>query len=273
MRKLILVGALLFFIVSSAVAADSCKETVSAREAFMSGAITVKGEGASPQGPFTLAQKRIMALRAARGASMREAATVLDGVAVTGETTVLNAAVASDIVRTSAEGIVKGAVIVKEDYDMASGAASVYLSVPMEAVSGAIVPQLSSILPDAPIYNPDMNASTDRYDGLVVDARGLGLKPALLNRLMSARGEIIYDPSRVSRKALSEHGPAVYTNDAAAAKGMLAKRGSLKPLVVKASAVSRSTDAELGPIEAGAVFFSNRYTSFLEAARVVFVLD
>ena len=273
MRKLFLFVMTLLLTAMPALASETCQETSSAQEALMSGAITVKGEGASSQGLFTLAQKRIMALRAARTGALKEAAVILDGVTVFGETTVLNAAAGSDTVKTSAEGIVKGAVVVKEEYDMTTGAASVYLSVPMEAVSGAILPQLSSILPDSPMYNPALNATTGRYDGLVVDARGLGLKPALLNRLVTAKGEVIYDPSKSSQKALSEHGAAVYASDAGEAKGMLAKRGAVKPLVVKASAVARSTDAELGPIEAGAVFFSNRYTSFLESARVVFVLD
>ena len=273
MRKLLLLAALLFFIVSSATADDSRQETLNARDAFMRGAITVKGEGASPQGLFTQAQKRIMALRAARAGALREAAEILDGVTVAGETTVLNAAAEADTVRTSAEVIIKGATVVKEEYDLSTGAAFVYLSVPMEAVAAAILPQLSSFLPNAPMYNPALNASTGRYDGLAVDARGLGLKPALLNRIVTAKGEVIYDPSKATQKALSEHGPAVYANAVAAAKELLAKKGSVKPLVVKASAVARSTDAELGPIEAGAVFFSNQYTGFLEAARVVFVLD
>ena len=123
------------------------------------------------------------------------------------------------------------------------------------------------------MYDTDMNARTDRYDGVIVDARGLGLKPALLNRVLTNKGEVIYDPSKASQKALAEHGSAAYANDVAQARTILSKRGSLKALIVKAKGVAGSTDAELGPIEAGAVFFSNRYTSFLGAARVVYVLD
>jgi len=273
MKKLIIIAALLLVCAATSIAADAYKETSKPQDALLSGAITVKGEGASPQGLFTQAQKRIMALRAAKAVALREAAEILDGVTLTGDTTVLNASASSDVVRTSVEGVIRGAVVLSEEYDPETGAASVVLSVPMGAVAAAILPQMSGFNDGAPAYGTTMNASTARYDGLVVDARGTGLRPALMNRLVTSGGEVVYDPSKASQKALSERGPAAYTNDVGKAKAILAKMGSSLPLVVKARAASGSTDAELGPIEAGAVFFSNQHTGFLQAARVVFVLD
>jgi len=273
MKKLFLLAALLFMCAAPSMAVDAFQETAMPQDALLSGAITVKGEGASPQGLFTQAQKRIMALRAAKAVAFREAAEILDGVTLTGDTTVLNASASSDVVRASVEGVIRGAVVLSEEYDPETGAASVFLSVPMGAVAASILPQMSSISPGASMYNTSMNATTARYDGLVVDARGTGLRPALMNRLVTAGGEVVYDPSKASQKALSEYGPAAYTNDVAKAKALLAKRGSSQPLVVKARGTASSTDAELGPIEAGAVFFSNQHTGFLQAARVVFVLD
>jgi hypothetical protein len=273
MKKLLF--ATLFFLCSfSTVWAQSApKETRDVQEAFVNGAIVVKGEGASPQGLFTQAQKRIMALRAAKAVALREAAEILDGVTVTGDTTVLNAAAESDVVRTSAEGIIKGALVVNEEYDPVSGMAAIHLSVPMQGVAGVLVPELSGLMPRMPQYRPSSAATTAGYDGLVVDVRGLLFKPALLNRIVTGSGEAVYDPSKADPKALAENGGAAYTNGVAEAKAILAKRGSVNPLVVKASGVAGSTDAELGQIEAGAVFYSNQTTNFLGAAKVVFVLD
>lgn len=241
--------------------------------AFAAGAIVVKGEGAAPEGPFTRAQKRIMALRAAKAVALREAFEMLDEVTVTGETTVMNAASESDVISTAAEGVVRGAAVVREEYDPAAGLAVVYISVPMAGAAGSLMPSVAGLVPDMPAYSPPMSASTARYDGVIIDARGRRLKPALVNRIVSKKGEVIYDPSKVAPGVLAARGGAGYTNDVAKAKAILAERGSSNPLVVKASGVSRSTDAELGPIEAGAVFFANQATGFFGQARVVFVLD
>jgi hypothetical protein len=273
MRKLLITTLLFLCSVAPVWAQSAPRETTDATDAFVGGAIVVKGEGASPQGLFTQAQKRIMALRAAKAVALREAAEILDGVTVSGETTVLNAAAESDIVRTSAEGIIKGASVVNEEYDPVSGMAAIHLSVPMQGVAGALIPQLSGLMPQMPQYRPASVASTAGYDGLVVDVRGLPFKPALFNRIVTAGGEAVYDPSKADPKALAENGGAAYTNGVAEAKAILVKRGSSNPLVVKASGVAGSTDAELGPIEAGAVFYSNQTSNFLGAAKVVFVLD
>lgn len=269
MRKLLLL-TLLFLLAAFPARGETPRETRDAQEAFVNGAIVVKGEGASPQGFFTVAQKRIMALRAAKAGAFRETAEILDGVTVSGDTTVLNASAESDVVRTSAEGIVKGATVIKEEYDPATGTAAVYLSVPMQGVAAALAPQFSSLVSAAPAYSPGMNASTAGYDGLIVDVRGHKFKPALFNRLLSKNGEALFDPARAGA---SGGAMAAYTNSLTDARAILAKKGSANPLIVKASGVAASTDAELGPIEAAAVFYSNQNPRFLEAAKVVFVLD
>lgn len=266
MRKFLFITLFLLIAVMPVMAESVPQETLDAQAALMNGAIIVKGEGASPQGLFTMAQKRFMALRAAKTVAFREAAELLDGVTVSGDTTVLNASVESDIVKTSAEGLIKGAAVVKEEYDMASGTATVYLSIPMQGIAAALVPQISGFLSQAPLYNPAMAASTAGYDGLVIDVRGLSFKPALFNRALTKSGEAVYDPSKVS-------GLSAYTNGINEAKSILSKKGSVNPLVVKASGVAGQTDAELGPIEAAAVFYSNQTSKYLEAAKVVFVLD
>jgi len=272
MRKLLLL-TLILLLAAAHAAAESPVETRDAKAALMSGAIVVKGEGASPNGLFTLAQKRIMALRAAKSSAFREAAEILDGVTVSGDTTVLNASAESDVIRTSAEGVIKGAAVVKEEFDPASGTAVIYLSVQMHGVASALMPQASSLLSEAPRYSPPFPASTGGYDGLVVDARGLAFKPALFNRVLSKGGEAIYDPARAAQNVAAGSPLAAYTTGISEARAILSRKGSVNPLIVKASGVSGATDVELGPIESAAVFYANQAPRFLEAAKVVFVLD
>lgn len=250
------------------------------KQAFVTGSIVVKGEGAAPSDKgLSAAQKRILALRAAKVTALREIAEIIDGVAVSGDTTVVNAAVQSDTVRASVQGLVKGAQVIKEVYDPLSEMAAVYVSVPMtgpNGVLGALLPQVIPVLPQvqAPLYQPQAPVETRdaRYDGLILDVRDRPFRPALINRVVAKNGEIIYDPAKVAQNILVERGAAEYTNDIGKAKALLGERGSSNPLVVRANGVVRSTDVELAPEDAGAVYSANQASNFLEGAKVVFVL-
>ncbi|MCL4872813.1 LPP20 family lipoprotein [bacterium] len=256
-------------------AADAAipEEITGAREAFIKGVLTVKGEGSAPEGSFSHAQKRLLALRAAKIAAYREITERLDGVAVSGETTVFNASASSDEVRTSVQGIITGAEVVKEVYDPETGIGEVYLTLRVPDAFGAILPVISGTMPQLPEYRGIAIAQSGP-DGLIIDARGIGFKPALLNRIVTAGGEVVYDPSRLSREVAARGGAPGYTSDLEKARELLLQKGSTNPLVVKAGRVSKSpTDIELDPTEASVVFASNQSGRFLEAARIIFVLD
>lgn len=261
-----------FAFASWAGVAEMPEETVDPGQAFISGAVTARGEGAAPDGSMSEARKRMLAMRAAKTVALREAAEMLAGVSVTGETTVKNAMAVSDAVRTSVRGLVKGAQVVKEVYDPVLGAAAVYVSVPMPGIAGSLIPHLSGGA-GLPVFKPLAAGAGGAFDGLIIDARAAEFKPALMNRIVTKGGEAVYDPSRVAGKIIAERGAAGYTNDIGKARSILAERGSVNPLLVKASGASSATDVELGPEDASAVFHSNQSGRYLEAARVVFVLD
>lgn len=282
MRRLFIVPVLLLLFAVSAWAETAQLPTVTSdpRQAFTTGSIIVKGEGAAPaEKKLTAAQKRIMALRAAKVVALREIAEVIDGVAVSGETAVVNAAAESDVIRATVQGIVKGAQVIKEVYDPLSEMAVVYVSVPLTGPNGLmaqLLPQVVPMLPPQPypVYQapvePQVQAA--RFDGLIVDVREQPFKPALINRVISKNGEIIYDPTKVAQNILVERGAAEYTNDLGKAKALLGERGSANPMVVRAGGLVKSTDVEVGPDDASAIFVSNQASNFLEGAKVVFVL-
>lgn len=249
------------------------EETNGARDAFVKGVLTVKGEGAAPEGSFSHAQKRLLALRAAKIAAYREITERLDGVAISGETTLFNASASSDQVRTSVQGIITGAEVVKEVYDPETGTGAVYLAIRIPDALGAILPVISGTMPQLPEYRGIAIAQSGP-DGLIIDARDIGFKPALLNRVVTAGGEVVYDPSRLSREMVAQGGAPGYTSDLERARELLFQRGSMNPIVLRAGRVSKSpTDLELGAAEASVVFASNQSGRYLEAARIIFVLD
>lgn len=283
MKKFLLIPLFIFLFVFSVVAQseEMPNEVRNTGQALVSGSLVVKGEGAAPADrPLSPAQKRIMALRAAKIMAARELSEVVDGIAISGETTVVSAAATSDTVRATVQGLIKGAQVVKEIYDPVSEIAIVYLSMPMtgpNGLVGSLLPQMLMTMPPsaAPAYMAPPAAPDVRqvnYDGLILDAREQSFKPALINRVLTKSGEVVYDPAKVAQNILVERGAAEYTNDIGKAKALLGERGAVNPAVVKVSGVVRSTDVEVGPDDASAIFSSNQNSHYLEGAKVVFVL-
>lgn len=283
MRKFLFIPVFMILFVAATVWAEMQSAPLlvtDTRQAFMTGSIVVKGEGAAPADrKLSAAQKRIMALRAAKVIALREIAEIVDGVAVTGETSVVDAAAQSDTVRASVQGLVKGAQTIKEAYDPLSEMAVVYVSVPMtgpNGVFGTLLPQVIPMMPQqqVPVYQPPAEAAPVqvKYDGLILDVREQPFKPALINRVVTKNGEVIYDPTKVAQNILVERGAAEYTNDVGKAKALLGERGSNNPMIIKAGGLVKSTDVQVGPDEASSIFSSNQSNNFLEGAKVVFVL-
>jgi hypothetical protein len=283
MRRLFLLPLFVLLFAVSAFAqsrSNDLPQTVTEPgKAFVNGSLVVKGEGAAPSDKsLSAAQKRILALRAAKVVALREASEIIDGVTISGDTAVSNAAAESDIVRSTVEGIIKGAQVVKEVYDPVSEMGVVFVNIPLTGPNGALALLLPKVIPVMPptiaqAYEPPAGlAAAKDHDGLIIDARAVDFSPALINRVLTANNEVLYDPSRLPSEVITKNGAALYTNDIDKAKELLGKRGSSNPLVVTASGVVNSTDIQIGPDDAGAVFSSNQATNFLSDARVVFVL-
>lgn len=283
MKKIfVLVVPLVFLILAGATWAQFGTDTpdvTDSEEAIVKGSIVVKGEGIAPTDrPLLQGQKRILALRAAKIVAIREAAETLNGMSISGETTILNASARSESIRSTVQGIVRGAQVVKEAYNPISGLGVVFLAVPLTGANGVyarILPQVIPTMPfeDVPFSPPaGFLPSVGAFDGLIVDARGVPLKPALINRVLAENGKVVYDPTKVPRNILIERGAAEYTNDIDKAKDLLRARGSNNPLIVKAGRVVKGTDVVVSPGDAGIIFSSNQENNFLDTAKVVFVL-
>jgi len=281
MRSILLFPIFFVLFVTAALAATVDNIPVPVTDpaaAFVSGAIIVRGEGiAPPDTVYSPPQKRMLALRAAKIDALREASGVINGVMVSGDTTVVNASARSGTLKASVMGIVRGAQVVKEVYDPVTTEAAVYVSVPMTGeggIAGELMPHLAPMYKlGYPAFQPLAGAVAGTYDGLIVDVRATPFKPALINRVVTGAGEVVYDPTTVERYIIAERGGAGYTNDIGKARAILRERGSINPLVVRAASVINATDVEITPEEAGAVVASDRSASFLEEALVVFVLQ
>ena len=125
--------------------------------------------------------------------------------------------------------------------------------------------QVVEVAPPSQLANPS--------DGLVLDVGGLGFKPAIVNRVVTEKGDVVFGPSRVVNSVLIERGCGGFTNQTDKAKGLLATWGSNNPMHLKAVKVQRGTDAVIGVDEAAALYTHDQKTNFLSQAKVVFVIN
>ncbi len=258
--------------------------TVTVEQAFKQDAILVVGEGVPKKGT-TGAQRRLTAIRAAEVAAQRALAEILHGVSIAGETTVRDAELESDVIKSSVNAFIKGFHPVVKDWNPESDSALVILKVGMTGPRsfGAMMyekiltePKIKQEI-DKPVYvppavQPPPVAAPQAYDGLIIDATAYSFRPALINRIFNPKGEVLYDPAKISQKVLVEQGCGEYTNSVDKARAALRKRGVNNPLVVQASGTVSPSDLQVNNDVALQIFNANQNSGFMADARVAFVL-
>jgi hypothetical protein len=250
--------------------------------AFRQEAILFYGEGVGNPEHKTPAQRELMAKRAAVVVAQRAVAEYLEGFALTSDTLVDQGMTVRDIIRSATASFVKGTQVVFQEYSKEDDLAVAIIKIGMHGPKG-----FASMMYEKINSNPELKkaVSTDKptfkvapavldqvYDGLIIDAGEQDFRPALINRIFTSKGEVIYDPAKVSQKVLVEQGCGEYTNSVDKAKAALEKRGVKNPLVVKASGSLNKADLQVSEADAVTVFSANQKSSFFAAAKVAFVL-
>lgn len=257
--------------------------------------ITVTGYGAPPAHSMNMAQARMMARRAAIVDGYRQMAEIVNGVQVDGDTTVRDMAVESDVIRTKVSGLVRSARVVAER--QVEGGYEVTMTVPLFGVTGSVA---STVLPQNDVKEafpePSCGKSTTEipvtsqpttgssaaeprgkadftiqkegvYTGVIIDCRGLGLKPAMSPVIKNANLESIYGYKNLDYDYVVSHGMAGYAHDMSKTS-----RAGSNPLIVKAqSMVGQGVNPVLSMRDADKVLLENQATHFLDKTNVVFL--
>jgi hypothetical protein len=240
---------------------------------WSTGVITAVGIGAPPAQPANAAQARAMAERAAQVVAYRNLLEAVKGVRVDSTTLVENFMVTSDQIRTEVSGIIQGATIMDKKY-MSDG--SVEVTVGMK-LSGALA---EALLPKAPPTPPTGLTGTlapaapgQVYTGLIVDARGLGVRPAMAPKILNEEGKEVYGSAWVSRDYAVREGMVGYLKDPVAAQTN--PRVTDRPLLVKAMKVSGDgrVDLVIANADGAMIHSSAQNLSFLEKCRVIVLVD
>lgn len=215
------------------------------------------GAGAPDLKASNPAQARLGAERAAKLDAFRNLLEQAKGVQISAGRTV-GEAMATDEVRGRVEGVIRGFKIVDKRYYSDSGV-EMDVEVPLSALASALVPASETAIA--------VNAQgAKKYTGLVVDARGLGAKPALAPRLLDGAGKPVYGLEALSAEARKAKAAAGYYKSLEEArKSMLVGE---KPLVVKAAQLQGS---DLVLAEDALKQLTESDASFLAEGRVAIV--
>jgi hypothetical protein len=242
--------------------------------------ILSKGIGVPPQKSYGKPQARPLALRAARLDAMRNILEALQGVRIDSTTVVRNFATESDVILAKVEGMVKGAKVVHQEY-MSDG--TVEVTVEMSLLGGfsqlvlpSEIKQVEAVLPVQGAKTSKTAASTPTpspFTGLVVDARGLKVKPAMAPKILDENGKEVYGSAYVSREYAVQIGMSGYTKDIKEAN--LNARVTNNPLAVKGLRADGpgSSNIVISNLDASRIRSTSENLSFLKKCRVLIVLD
>ena len=216
------------------------------------------GAGAPDMKASNPAQARLGAERAAKMDAFRNLLEQAKGVQITSGRSVSDA-MASEEIRGRVEGVLRGFKVVNKRYYSDSGV-ELDVEVPLSALTSALAP--------APEQTPIAvnTQGVRKYTGLVVDARGLGVKPALAPRLLDAGGKPVYGPEALSADARKSASVAGWFKSLEEAQKS-ALVGD-KPLVVKAA---QAQGSDLVLAEDALKVLAEANASFLAEGRVAIV--
>jgi hypothetical protein len=235
--------------------------------------IRATGSGApNPDAP-NIAAARIGAERAAKADALRNILETIKGVRIDSETLVVNAMTQNDSIRTQVQGIVRGARAVATRY-LSDGAVEVTLEIRMANPSAPADSLGATVLPPQAFGSQGVpKAGNPVYTGVVFDARGLNIRPAMSPKVLDEEGREVYGSAFVSQEWATKYGIAGYVKDLEAAQKN--DRVATNPLVIKAAKVAGTggCDLVIRNTDAQGMRDMSKNLSFLEQCRVLIVVD
>ncbi len=242
---------------------------------WTAGIVTASGIGFAPTDVANSTQARLLAKRAAQSVAYRNLLEAFTAVRVNSSTMVKNYMTTSDEIQVKVQGFVEDAKIIRER-DVEQGVYEVTLQMKLtgrvsETFGPKDAPPTRRLVTEPPPA-PRPKAGGP-YTGLVIDARGTGVRPALAPRILAEDGQEAYSQSYVLAKYRQDQGITAYVSDPAAAKNH--PKVTDNPLYVKAlrPAGSSQTDLVISNAAAQTIHGVKEHFEFLERGQVILVVD
>jgi len=238
------------------------------------GTILAKGIGAPPEKLYGKPSARPMALRAATLDAYRNILEVVVGVRIDSATVVRDYTVENDVIRTKVDGMIKGAQIIKKEY-LSDGTVEITMQMNMRGgFSQLMLPEeikpLESI---KPVPMTQAQTSSAVFTGLVVDAKGLKVRPAMSPKILDENKQEVYGSAYVSREFAVQQGMSGYAKEVATAQHN--QRVTDNPLTVKGLRTEGPgrSDVVISNADASMLRSASENLSFMKKCRVMIVVD
>ena len=232
------------------------------------------GIGFIPENVINAGQARRAALRIAKQDALRQLIEIVNGVVVTSETTMSNA-MFDDVIKSKVQGVIRGAYQVGEPKYLSDTSVEVTYEVKMSGISEIVIPAEGFAAPVAPTPAPTTEAAptTTSVTGLIIDARGLGVRPAMSPRLLDQNGGVVYGPANYTRQYAITNGVAGYSKSLKTAQNDPRVKGN--PLIIKGVAANgtNKVDIVVGNADVMKIQSANSAYGILRDCRVMIVLD
>jgi len=189
------------------------------------------------------------------------------------------------VIRTQVNGIIQGATVMDKKY-MSDGSVEVTVGMKLTGELADLLLPKTSYTPPAGATGtstgmsvpgqtaPSATAQTGvAYTGLIVDARGLGIRPAMAPKILNEEGKEVYGSAWINRDWAVREGMVGYLKDPVAAQTN--PRVTDKPLLVKAVKASGDSrvDMVISNADAVALQSASQNLSMLEKCRVIVLVD
>jgi hypothetical protein len=241
---------------------------------WTAGYVEAAGIGVAPDQTAAKISARPVALRAAKESASGYLLEMVKNVQVDSARKVKDFMVESDAVNAQINGMVQRAVIADQLY-MPDGTVEVKIRVPLYGeLSNIILPAAFARMNLKNEASPASTAPpTVMYSGIVVDARGIGIRSAMIPKIFDEAGKEIYSLASVDIQYAVRQGVSGYTRDLEAAQKN--QRVAVNPLTVKAlkSAGAGKTDIIISNADYAKIKNAAHSELLLKQCRVLIVAD
>jgi hypothetical protein len=303
-RQVLVTGIVMLAMVAAPVLSQDVNQQIGTSGAVDWTSQTLRATGiGSPNPNMPETAQRAGAIEAAKRVALRNMLETIQGMNLDSETTVRNYMMESDVITTRVKGVARNFTVVDTKY-MSTGDIEVTVEMPMtgalldallpQSMGGALglVPSAQGVCPmcgqpwpagkpvpaGVSLQNAGAATTTTQpqggaFTGLIIDAKGLGLRPAMSPKVLDESGQEIYGSKFVSREWAVQIGMVGYDKDVNRARSN--DRVTNNPLVVKALKLAGENKADVVVAAASAAQIRNAAASqnFLDKCKVMFIVD
>jgi hypothetical protein len=260
----------------------------SGRIDWSTGTIVTAGSKPLPDKTSNGEATRQKAMAMARVAAQQRLLETVNQVRIDSDTSVGSVTAEDNVIAAELGEMVRKQADTRPEF-LSDGTVTVNLSLAMHgAFSQLLLPaelkQIETIRPldaenktpaaDAPTATePLSTAEMDVFTGLVVDARGLLVKPAMMPTISNEEHQVLFGAATASREYAVQRGMSGFTTDMATAQAD--QRIGSRPLVVKALRVNgpELSGLVISNSDAAVLRSEPHHLTFLKQCRVIIVLD